>query len=109
MGHDKKQTEDMQEETPFATAYRIVRPHWSYFPAITVAVLVSCQLPAAPLTPGQVVRWGKVMLPHVNRGTVFTGIAAGSTHTLAIKADGNVVGRGRNYAGEAAIPPGKER
>ena len=41
-------------------------------------------------TPGVVVGWGEQVIPYVQPGTRFTAIAAGGSHSLALKADGTV-------------------
>jgi len=46
---------------------------------------------------GQVVGWGQVTLPYIEPGTVFTQIAAGLDHGLALTSSGKVVAWGWNY------------
>lgn len=66
-------------------------------------VVISHQLVEAGSPAGQVVEWGKEVLPYVEPGTVFTNIAAGGGSSMAIARDGKVVEWGENYEG-AAIP-----
>ena len=39
-------------------------------------------------------------------GNDFVAIAAGGTHSLALKSDGSIVGWGSNYYGQASPPAG---
>jgi hypothetical protein len=41
-------------------------------------------------------------------GNDFVAIAAGSSHSLALKSDGSIVGWGNNYSGQATPPVGND-
>ena len=74
---------------------------------ITLAVL---GLAVSPAFAGSVVGWGSNYYGEtdVPAGTDFTAIAAGSYHSLALKADGSLVGWGDNYSGQTNVPAGTD-
>jgi hypothetical protein len=55
---------------------------------------------------GTVVGWGGQVMPYVPPGVPFraAAIAAGSSHSLALKSDGTVVAWGYNAHGESTVP-----
>jgi alpha-tubulin suppressor-like RCC1 family protein len=55
---------------------------------------------------GRAVGWGGLSFPYVEPGTIFTKVAAGGWHSLALQADGTAVGWGLNKYGEANPPAG---
>ena len=59
---------------------------------------------AAP--SGTVVTWGSMTLFHVDPGTRYLKIAAGQSHTVALKNDGTVVAWGSSYNGQTTVPAG---
>ncbi len=71
-----------------------------------LCALISSLLPAPASQPGTVVSWGSEALPYVEPGTRFTRIAAGGSHSLALKADATVVAWGDNSYGQATVPGG---
>src|SRR6266446_3071821 len=56
------------------------------------------------LTLGTVISWGQQFIPYVQPGTRYQAIAAGGSHSLALKSDGSVVAWGSNGAGESTVP-----
>ncbi len=63
----------------------------------------------APLPPGTVVAWGRNSFGQTNIPADLSGvteIAAGNSHTVALKSDGTVVAWGNNTSGESTIPVG---
>ena len=51
--------------------------------------------------------WGRhVVFPLAGLNATFTNIAAGSSHSLALKSDGTVVAWGKNFYGQAIVPAG---
>src|SRR5688572_28224209 len=57
---------------------------------------------------GTVVTWGYQFLPYLAPGTRFTAIAAGNSHTVALKSDGAVLAWGVNDAGRRTTPVAAE-
>src|SRR5215831_13356176 len=55
---------------------------------------------------GNVVGWGSISLSAPNYGDTFTNVTAKADHCIATKADGTIVGWGRNDNGQAAPPTG---
>src|SRR5262245_42305268 len=55
---------------------------------------------------GQAVMWGNLVLPYVEPGTIFTNIAAGGLHRLAIRNDGVLFAWGWNEYGQSKVPAG---
>lgn len=76
------------------------------FQGVLLFVLLSHRLCAANPPAGQVASWGSIMLPYVKPGTVFTKIAAGFDHGLAVTTTGTVVGWGANNLGQESVPLG---
>ena len=65
--------------------------------------------PGATLSVGLVAAWGSNSggKTDVPAGlTNVTQIAAGSSHSLALNADGTVVAWGNNLSGQTTVPPG---
>src|SRR5713226_5539063 len=56
------------------------------------------------LTPGTVASWGQQVIPYLQPATRFQAIAAGASHSLALKSDGTVVAWGDNFYGQSAVP-----
>jgi hypothetical protein len=50
--------------------------------------------------------WGNIPLPSAPSANSFTAIAAGGSHSLALKNDGTVMAWGDNYYSQATIPVG---
>src|SRR5258706_434396 len=63
--------------------------------AILAVIMSPVYVPAAGPAAGQPVSWGYFNTPHL--GMVFTNIAAGGTHSLAIQSDGTILVWGANY------------
>ncbi len=56
---------------------------------------------------GSIISWGAIAFDSkVLDATDFIAISAGSSHTLALKSDGSIVGWGLNWAGLALPPEG---
>src|SRR6266852_3849015 len=75
--------------------------------ALTLAAASCCPRSAAQTngpTPGTVVSWGGLMMPNVQPGTRYQGIAAGASHSLALKPDGTVLAWGDNFYEESTVP-----
>src|SRR5438552_3167926 len=63
---------------------------------LAAALLISRPAVAANQAAGQPVSWGYMRTPRL--GTVFTNLAAGANHSLAVQSDGSVLVWGANYA-----------
>ncbi len=86
----------------------------SYTTVLFLALLIPTQLIAAA-PPGQVVIWGNTLQSGTNRfverlevgGKPVTdaiGISAGKNHALILRADGTLMGWGRNFYGQISMP-----
>src|SRR6267378_833395 len=79
---------------------RPTHQYWCFALGVT-CVAISGQLVAAALPAGELVSWGAIVLPSVEAGTVFTNIAAGESHSLAITSDARVIAWGANITDQA--------
>ena len=70
-------------------------------PLLSVAPLAQAQ---TNRPSGTVVSWGERFLPYVEPGTRFTAMAAGRSHTVALRSDGSVVAWGWAREGQATVP-----
>jgi alpha-tubulin suppressor-like RCC1 family protein len=82
---------------------------------ILAAALVSAPGAAAepvgvPVNPGGLVvgfgdnHYGQLDAPPLPQGITYTAVAAGGTHSLALRSDGQVKGFGRNDVGQLNVP-----
>ena len=76
------------------------------FVAMVVAFLPRAVAQNTSHTPGTVISWGWLVIPYTYPGTLFTKIAAGGYHDLALKSDGTVVAWGDNSSGASTVPAG---
>lgn len=79
---------------------------WGIYWLVCLALAIPNPLFADNRTPGQVVGWGSMILPNVEPNTVFTKIAAGDYHSLAMTSAGSIVGWGNNFSGQTTVPIG---
>src|SRR5262245_12118173 len=80
---------------------------------VAVGGMLSAQLLRAGSREGTVVGWGAIATPYVKPGTVYSHIAAGGNHSLALTSEGKVIAWGANttsyspaYTGQANPPAG---
>jgi hypothetical protein len=85
---------------------RRISSGWSAAVGVGTLALLLCSEFAFAQRAGTVVSWGAQVLPLVPPGTRFQAIAAGGSHSLALKSDGTVVGWGDNFYGQARPPSG---
>ena len=71
-----------------------------------LGALASSQLAVSASQPGQVVSWGREVLPYVLPATRLSQIAAGGYHSLALESSGVVAGWNANFCGQATPPGG---
>ena len=74
--------------------------------AIATVLLPQAEAQNANHTPGNVIGWGRRVVPNIAPGTRFTKIAAGENYSLALKSDGTVVAWGFNEFGQSMVPGG---
>ena len=65
-------------------------------------------VPLAP-TPRDALGWGsnadgQTNIPALPAGVIYTALAAGHMHNLALRSDGNIVGWGRSAEGQTSVP-----
>jgi len=78
------------------------------FVAVLAGFLLSAfVLPLPICAAGEIVGWGRQKPPNVPL-TNLTQIAAGLSHSLALKSDGSISGWGENDAGQATPPSGTD-
>src|SRR5438876_8303925 len=73
---------------------------------IFVCLVISGQTLAGDSPRGQVVGWGKMVLPLAETGIAFARISAGFEFNLGLRRDGTVVGWGNGQIGDANPPAG---
>src|SRR4051812_24502303 len=78
-----------------------------------VTLQLAANAGAAMLPQGQIVGWGSTVVAPLEESAVFTTVAAGTYHSLALKSDGTVVAWGANvhsiygsYIGKSNPPQG---
>ncbi|MCW5555759.1 MAG: hypothetical protein KIS67_26830 [Verrucomicrobiae bacterium] len=87
----------------FVPSQRLINPT-HVFTCATLWVLLAPTAVVADSPPGQVVEWGRKMLPDLKPGTVFTNIAARMVHNLALTTEEKVFAWGSNKNGESNVP-----
>src|SRR5688572_10565074 len=70
--------------------------------AFFLAVTLVHQIHAGEV--GTVFGWGWQAVPLIEPGARFTAIDIGTSHSLALKADGTVVAWGEDYRGQCTVP-----
>ncbi|MHC4418601.1 MAG: RCC1 domain-containing protein, partial [Planctomycetota bacterium] len=71
-------------------------------------LIIQCAL-SPHARAGSVVGWGNMVADSNDfAGVKFVALAAGEDHSLAIKADGSIVGWGYNIYGQATPPSGND-
>ena len=77
---------------------------------VIIATLLAIQYSTGPQAwAGAVVGWGSMLVDSNDfAGRNFVAVAAGGSHSLALKADGRIVGWGRNDDGQATAPSGND-
>lgn len=73
---------------------------------VILASFVPACLNAAPASAGEVVSWGWYVLLPWDTGMVFSQVADGNQHTVALRRDGTVVAWGLDDVGECLPPSG---
>jgi len=87
---------------------------WGQGRALRLAVLFFClsTILAPAAHAASILGWGSQRLDSAqlppNPCNPFTAIAAGGSHSLALRSDGTIVGWGRNDYGQATPPPGND-